>query len=365
MPTPPPTPPPEILMNGTVVEGQPPALAEVHAEKAVQPAVEPAERQVRQSATLPASPEWHEYPGTLTQILETMVVTRYKNVNFYPESLEPDVPGRNVIAPLPGLYKKFDCVRHPAFNKTTQTCKTLLCSSLKPYVSMCDKHIGNGTLNVASGVFVAFFGSDTRLSTVQSTVRSIGSHFQRTYFEGYDIAADRIDVLPIGFQEQYLRFQDWDAMVKLSQQNTISKEMKVLGAFGMFWRVKNPSRISAGKLCSSHVQDTWLSCGRVPRKDWWSKLSTYSFMLNPTGNGVQSPKFYEALLMRTIPICTMEPAFIKLEEKGWPIVLVHEFSEVAALNLTQKYAELAPRLQAIHKYLFLDQYWKYLRTGGM
>jgi hypothetical protein len=54
-----------------------------------------------------------------------MVVTRYKNVNAYPESLEQEIPGSNVIAPVPGLYKKFDCVRHPAFNKTTPTCKTL------------------------------------------------------------------------------------------------------------------------------------------------------------------------------------------------------------------------------------------------
>jgi hypothetical protein len=230
---------------------------------------------------------------------------------------------------------------------------------------MCAKQIENGTLNVASGVFVAFFGSDTRLSAVHSTVKSVGSHFQRTYFEGYDKLDGAIDVLPIGFQEQYLRFQDWDALVKLSQQKSIPKKVKVLGAFGLFWSVHNPSRKSAADLCKSYGQVPWLSCGRVPRHDWWSTLSEYSFMLNPTGNGVQSPKFYEALLMRTIPICTREPAFVKLEEKGWPIVLVQDFSEVAAMNLAQKYDELAPRLEAIHKYLFLDEYWQYLRAGGM
>lgn len=299
-------------------------------------------------------PDWTVYPSELSHILETMVVTRYWGDARY--QLANHVP-------VPGLYQKFDCVRHEAFEKTTSLCRTLLCQSRQDQIERCAREIQQNKLNVASGEFVAFFGEDEHLSGVLSTVKTIGSHFQRTYFEGYDVLDNDIDVLPIGLQEYYLRFQDFAKITQLAQQQTLPKQAKVLGAYGAFWTLENPSRQSAAKLCTSHERETWLSCEEVPRQSWWTTLSSYSFMLNPAGNGIQSPKFHEALLVGTVPICTKEPAFVKLEQKGWPLLLVNSFSEVSALNLTRKYEEFKPRLASIHKYLFLDDYWKYLQTG--
>merc|ERR1719321_2193890 len=95
----------------------------------------------------------------------------------------------------------------------------------------------------------------------------------------------------------------------------------VLGAFGAFYDVHNPSRESAIALCESAKAASWLNCKEVQKEEWWSTLRSFRFMINPTGNGAQSSKFYEALLARTVPICTKEPAFLKLHEKGWPMVL--------------------------------------------
>jgi hypothetical protein len=266
--------------------------------------------------------------------------------------------------PVPALYERFDCVRHVAFDKTTLPCKTLLCQADKTQIARCASAIEDGTLNVASGEFVAFFGEDLHLSEVLSEVKAIGSHFEKAYFEGYDILEEDIDVLPIGLQEYYLRFQDFKTMFELAQRrDTSPKEAKVLGAHGKFFTIENPSRRSAAALCASHGQEPWLSCDAVRPEDWWATLSTYSFLLNPAGNGVQSPKFHEALLMGAVPICTKEAAFVKLEQSGWPLLLVDSFAEVASMNLTQKYEAYRPRLASIHKYLFLDNYWKYLEKG--
>jgi hypothetical protein len=234
-------------------------------------------------------------------------------------------------------------------------------------ITRCLNEIEAGTLNVVSGDFVAFFGDDARLSDYLETVKSIGSRFQKIYFEGKDIADDDVDVLPIGLSEYYLRFQDWDVLSNLAEtQDSISKEYKVLGAFGAFWpEVSNPSRTSAGDLCSSHGTDWWLTCGTVEKDQWWSTLRSYAYILNPTGNGVQSTKFYEALLARAVPIMTKDqPAFIELYEKGWPIVLVDSYTDVAQLNLTQTYEELRPKLAAIQPALHIDGYWNYLKTGN-
>merc|ERR1719443_2089339 len=145
--------------------------------------------------------------------------------------------------------------------------------------------------------------------------------------------------------EYYLRFQDWDVISDLAQyspQKTSGappKQKMVLGAFGAFYKFQNPSRKSANELCESHKDKAWLTCEEVQKDKWWSTLRSFRFMLNPTGNGAQSSKFYEALLARTVPICTKEPAFVKLHEKGWPIVLVDTFRDVEKLNLSEIYEQ--------------------------
>lgn len=306
----------------------------------------------------PAEPAWTTYPNELSRILKTMVVTRYWGDCRH--QLSSGIP-------VPALYEKFDCVRHAAFDKTSSSCRTLLCQADATQIARCTSEIEDGTLNVASGKFVAFFGEDLHLSEVVSEVESIGSHFLRTYFEGYDILEEDIDVLPIGLQEYYLRFQDFKAMLELAQQRHTSPKgaAKVLGAHGKFWTVENPSRDSAAALCAEHEHEEWLSCDEVQTQAWWATLSKYSFLLNPTGNGIQSPKFAEALLMGVVPICTREAAFVKLEQSGWPLLLVDSYSDIASMNLTLKYEEFQPRLASVHKYLFVDEYWRYLQTGHL
>jgi hypothetical protein len=238
----------------------------------------------------------------------------------------------------------------------------------------CLQDIQNGALDVTSGVFVAFLGTDHFLSDpgYRPVVKKIGKRFQRTYYESYNVMDDDVDVLPIGLAEYYLRFQDWEVMSDLAQNLSPQKTSGVpqkqgmtLGAFGAFWEVRNPSRRSAGELCDAHKNQPWLTCASVPKDEWWSTLRSFRFMLNPAGNGAQSSKFYEALLARTVPICTKGPAFVKLHEKGWPMVLVNSFSEVEHLNLSEIYEELAPRLEAIQPYLHLHEYWNYLLTGHL
>merc|ERR1711908_199521 len=41
---------------------------------------------------------------------------------------------------------------------------------------------------------------------------------------------------------------------------------------------------------------------RIPWDQYWTELKTYRFMLYPQGDGVQSPKYAEAILTLVIPI---------------------------------------------------------------
>jgi hypothetical protein len=316
----------------------------------------------------PVAPTWEKYPSALVDILDKMVVTRWNGDRKPAQS-------KGLSSPVPGLYKKFDCVRHGMFKKTSQTCRTLLVENTRLIIAKCLREIEIGTLNVTSGVFVAFMGTDHFLSDpgYLALVKKIGKNFQKTYYESYDVMDDDVDVLPIGLSEYYLRFQDWNVLSNLAQNLSpqesrgvfLKKEGMVLGAFGAFFSVQNPSRKSAQELCESHGQETWLTCEQVSKDEWWSTLRSFRFLLNPAGGGLQSTKFYEALLARTVPICTKAPAFEKLHEKGWPMVLVDDYSEVEHLNLSEIYEELKPRLESIQQHLHLDAYWNYLETGHL
>jgi len=103
--------------------------------------------------------------------------------------------------------------------------------------------------------------------------------------------------------------------------------------------------MQAGEFCTAFSNETWLHCGTFERDEWWTRLGSYRFMLNPTGNGVQSPKFLEALLVGTIPICQTEPAFVAFEAQGWPIIIVQDWAEVLIEESRERWwSSLSPRL---------------------
>ena len=84
----------------------------------------------------------------------------------------------------------------------------------------------------------------------------------------------------------------------------------------------------------------------IPSPGYWPELSKYHFMLSPHGLGVQSPKFFEALLLYVIPITKRIPAFEDLVAYGYPMVLVDDWAEVTEENLERWWAELSPKLPA-------------------
>ena len=62
--------------------------------------------------------------------------------------------------------------------------------------------------------------------------------------------------------------------------------------------------------------------------EYFPNLSKYKFLIAPKGNGIQSPKFLEALMVLTIPVTKRYGCFEQLQEYGLPIVLVDEWSEI-------------------------------------
>lgn len=70
---------------------------------------------------------------------------------------------------------------------------------------------------------------------------------------------------------------------------------------------------------------------------YYNKLSEYKYFICPLGNGIQAPKIFECLLVKTIPVCIKGPTFEDLKEYGFPILLINNFNELNQTMLNDKY----------------------------
>ncbi|KAH8060078.1 hypothetical protein JL722_5035 [Aureococcus anophagefferens] len=158
---------------------------------------------------------------------------------------------------------------------------------------------------------------------------------------------------PIGLNELYLQEADLAPLLASAAAAAPNKTGDVLAAWGAVWSkasttARLPGRAAATDLCARRGGEAWLDCGAVAREDWWAALAGHKFMLDPAGHGVQSPKWYEALLAGAVPVCLREPAFEALAAAGWPMVLVDAWDDVAdAAARDRWWASAGPRLAAL------------------
>ena len=106
---------------------------------------------------------------------------------------------------------------------------------------------------------------------------------------------------PIGLNELYLQEADLAPLLAAAAAAAPNKTGDVLAAWGAVWSkaattARLPGRAAAADLCARRGGEAWLDCGAVARDGWWAALAGHKFMLDPAGHGVQSPKWYEALL---------------------------------------------------------------------
>ena len=90
------------------------------------------------------------------------------------------------------------------------------------------------------------------------------------------------------------------------------------------------------------------------KEETWEEHNNYSFELCPEGNGLDTHRFYEALLLNTIPIVkknTLEPMY-----RNFPCVIVDEWKEITENNLIKWRKQLSKRVEN-EKYKLKKDFW--------
>lgn len=195
-------------------------------------------------------------------------------------------------------------------------------------------------------------------------IRQCGDYFACIFYEAKDVDLDHVQTLPMGLTEHYSR-SNADYVLALAQglsrqPPTPSEELSVLAAWGAWWPGLDdliPDRQEARAFAAS---SDLVTTGQFPSNEWFDALTTYDFMMCPLGNGIQASKMIEALLMGCIPIATRHPTFVELYERGMPMLLVNEWTDLNENRLREAHEKLFPRVMEFRETLLnLEKWWEF------
>lgn len=219
---------------------------------------------------------------------------------------------------------------------------------------------------VASGA-----GPDYLLSWHRRRViRGLQSYFSSIYYEAKDIDLPGVAVMPIGLTEHYVRassHQVLELVLNLERtQRGSTHAPTVLGAWGAWWPSLDeliPDRARARRFAESSPIVTVQQLGSI---EYFSALARFDFMLCPIGNGIQSPKLVEALLMGCIPIATRHPTLVELHKRGMPLLLVDTWNDVSRNLLMSEYPRLFRQTWDFRRQILdLNAWWDFSFPGQL
>ena len=170
--------------------------------------------------------------------------------------------------------------------------------------------------------------------------------------------------VPLAQIPAYFAIKDPSRAIDAIRTSSIHKKDKlVLAAFGKMWKgtMRHQDRKDAAKAVNA---SSFMEFSDVPYLKWWDELKRHKFMLAPLGNGLQTPKVTEALLVQTIPIVRNCQAYRDLKAYGFPIVVVDSYAEVTESNLRRWWDELSVDLERRRWLWTTAGYWFLLDTVG-
>ena len=150
----------------------------------------------------------------------------------------------------------------------------------------------------------------------------------------------KITQIPIGIESKicsYYKFFIEDKLIEISKDclSPKNKPLKVLcNAHLKIHKTPSSGRYNQRKECYDYLKnnilvDFWKS--PKPVIETWKLHNNYSFELCPEGNGLDTHRFYEAILLNTIPIVKNGP--LTPLYKKFPCVIVNEWDEINLENL--------------------------------
>jgi hypothetical protein len=110
------------------------------------------------------------------------------------------------------------------------------------------------------------------------------------------------------------------------------------------------------KTCQILASKGYKFLPNLPFEKYIETLKTYKFSVSPPGNGIDSHRTWESLMVGTIPICistTIDSLY-----DGLPILIIKDYSEINDNFLNEKYEEIKNKTYNFSK--LYAGYWQKL-----
>tara|TARA_B000000565_G_C23759189_1_gene367711 strand:+ start:59 stop:925 length:867 start_codon:yes stop_codon:yes gene_type:complete len=162
----------------------------------------------------------------------------------------------------------------------------------------------------------------------------------------------KINFIPIGLENKMYRKNG-----KTKQyMNTDLKKSKKNIVFSCFREYSNPERVNINKIISDiEFIDSYQD---LKNPDYINKLSSSKFSICPEGNGVDSHRIWESLLLKSIPIVKRSKFIEILELNNVPLFVLNDFKDIKNLNENELgiyYENKIPQLDSFE--LFRSEFW--------
>ena len=235
---------------------------------------------------------------------------------------------------------------------------SIMKTDLKEFI---DKDLDNLNRSVIIHVFDdAFSSSDQSVKNYKNFINH--KNVIHTYSEDwYDKLTNKITIVPIGLESNIMNTDDENHLLNYSkkQKKLKDKPLKILcnahihihnnpisGSY-------NQRREMLDELRDNSLIDFW--DGKKSKKDCYESHDNYSFELCPEGNGLDTHRFYEAVLFNTIPIVkrnSLEPLY-----KKFPCVIIDDWNEINETNCKKWKKKYIKNFEKYKKKLYC-KYWR-------
>ena len=188
--------------------------------------------------------------------------------------------------------------------------------------------------------------------------------FATIAWEAMDVPQSGLRPQPIPFTAGYSQMAGGKAGENIlvhAKNVSLGAKAGILAAWGTAWPKLDhmvASRINAIEWLKDNPLVRRTS---IPSERYHTVLAAHRFAMCPTGGGVQSPKVFEALLLKTIPVVERKgaAAYVGLAELGYPIVVVDSWAEITERQMEKWWDEFSPMLERARWMLLTDVWYAF------